>query len=133
MFVSSEVNVVVSIDKKFYQHLFVLINSAKYHTTKKICLYLCVADVGTKVFFEEKLLKCISCNFSYEIIIFRDTKFVNIFKDRVFDHPIECYFRLLFGDLLPEHLHKIIYLDADMIVNSDLVELFEYPLSTSIG
>ncbi|MDG2274163.1 MAG: glycosyltransferase family 8 protein, partial [Halioglobus sp.] len=38
------------------------------------------------------------------------------------------YFRLLAGMLLPDSLDRIIYLDADMLVNGDLNELWEYPL-----
>lgn len=34
------------------------------------------------------------------------------------------YYRLLLADLLPENVHKVIYLDCDMIVNSDLSDLW---------
>lgn len=37
---------------------------------------------------------------------------------------IETYFRLVIQEVLPQY-HKILYLDCDMIVNSDLVELYQ--------
>lgn len=47
---------------------------------------------------------------------------------------VETYYRILALDLLPKQLHKILYLDADMIVKGNIEELFAtdltgYPLA----
>lgn len=48
----------------------------------------------------------------------------------VSDHVSRAsYLRLLLDDLLPEAVSKAIYLDADLVVRRDLVELWEVPLA----
>lgn len=43
---------------------------------------------------------------------------------KVANFPISIYYRLLLADILPKDIHKILYLDADMIVRHDLSELY---------
>ena len=47
---------------------------------------------------------------------------------KVENFPIPIYYRLLMAKILPESVHKILYLDADMIVRHDLSELWNTPL-----
>ena len=44
------------------------------------------------------------------------------------DGSLAPYYRLFAGLLTPEHINKIIYLDSDLIVRSDLTELWHQPL-----
>lgn len=43
---------------------------------------------------------------------------------KVANFPISIYYRLLLADILPETVHKVLYLDADIIVRHDLKELY---------
>ena len=56
----------------------------------------------------------------------------NTFKDcpiRTGDHiSIAAYYRLIAADVLPDKLDKILYLDCDMIVNSNIKELYDYDI-----
>ncbi|MCB9807065.1 hypothetical protein H6768_04215 [Candidatus Peribacteria bacterium] len=124
--------IVVSIDKNFYHHLNVLINSIKFYNKSKIHLFLCISTFKDKEFFSSNLSTFNSLSFSFEIILFQKHDFLDIFAGKKYDHPIECYFRILFGSLLPQRIQKIIYLDADMIVNCDLFELYNTNIATTI-
>lgn len=47
---------------------------------------------------------------------------------KVENFPIPIYYRLLVAKILPETVHKVLYLDADMIIRHDLSELWNTPL-----
>ncbi len=47
---------------------------------------------------------------------------------KVENFPIPIYYRLLMAKILPLTVHKVLYLDADMIVRHDLSELWNTPL-----
>ena len=44
---------------------------------------------------------------------------------KVANFPISIYYRLLLAEILPESVHKVLYLDADIIVRHDLKELYD--------
>lgn len=46
-------------------------------------------------------------------------------------YPTTIYYRLLAHDLLPADLHKILYLDADVLCINDLTSLYESDRSVS--
>lgn len=48
---------------------------------------------------------------------------------KVANFPISIYYRLLLADILPETVHKVLYLDADIIVRHDLSELWNTDIS----
>lgn len=47
---------------------------------------------------------------------------------KVENFPVPIYYRLLMAKILPESIHKVLYLDADIIVRHDLSELWESSL-----
>lgn len=44
-----------------------------------------------------------------------------------------AFARILLPDLLPESVHKVLYLDSDMLVTSDLKYVYNYPLDGKIA
>lgn len=42
------------------------------------------------------------------------------------------YFRIFLGELLPKGIERVIYLDADLVVESDILELWSLPLGESV-
>lgn len=44
---------------------------------------------------------------------------------KVANFPISIYYRLLLADILPESVHKVLYLDADIIVRHNLTKLYD--------
>jgi lipopolysaccharide biosynthesis glycosyltransferase len=45
---------------------------------------------------------------------------------------LSAYYRLFVPDLLPEHLQRIVYLDADLIVRRSIEELYFQPLDDAV-
>lgn len=41
----------------------------------------------------------------------------------------ETYYRLLIGDILPADVHKILYLDPDIVINRDLTEFYNIDMT----
>lgn len=74
----------------------------------------------------EKALKDIAGKYGQEISIYKINK--NDLKNcpiRVGDHiSIAAYFRILLSQILPADVHKVLYLDCDIIVLKDLDELW---------
>ena len=44
----------------------------------------------------------------------------------------ETYYRLLIGDILPEDVHKILYLDPDIVINKNLNEFYNIDLDSKV-
>ncbi|MCR5546732.1 MAG: hypothetical protein K6F30_09700 [Lachnospiraceae bacterium] len=47
------------------------------------------------------------------------------------EFPKEIYFKLLGLDILPNDLHQVLCMDLDMIVQKDISEVFQLPISSS--
>lgn len=65
-------------------------------------------------------------------IIFYKVDIKNIQKYlvvKVANFPVSIYYRLLLADILPSDLHKILYLDADIVVRHDLSDLWNTDLT----
>jgi lipopolysaccharide biosynthesis glycosyltransferase len=43
-------------------------------------------------------------------------------------YPISIYYRLLLPQIVPDHIRKIIYLDADLVVKGNIAQLWDLPL-----
>lgn len=53
-----------------------------------------------------------------------------VIKER---YGLACMYRLFIFDLLPKDCKKVIYLDADTIINMDISDLWEYPVASDFG
>lgn len=63
-------------------------------------------------------------------ICYVDENVVKNFPIKLSDHvSLATYYRLFAPALLPEHVHKIIYLDCDMIVNGSICSLWNEDVS----
>ncbi len=49
-----------------------------------------------------------------------------------YDLTAATYYRLLISDVLPPNMHRVIYLDCDMLVCSDIADLWNFPLGDAI-
>lgn len=59
-------------------------------------------------------------------------KLFDNFPVRKGDHiSLASYFRIACGLLLPEHINRIIYLDCDLIINTNIKKLWSYSLKNS--
>lgn len=61
-------------------------------------------------------------------------KLSNLFTDNIYsDFNIAMFYRLFIFSVLPEYIHRVIYLDSDTIVNLDIKELWIQECKNGIG
>lgn len=127
---SSPIYIFMSCDEKFVNYLTVAINSAKYHTSHPLHLFFCARDEQSRSFFEAKLRAFVTYSFTFEIIVLPYSLGYIDLKSRF---SIESLFRIFIPQLLPENVERVLYLDVDIIVNSDLYFLYSLPMEKSLG
>lgn len=114
-------NLLFSINDKFVDQLATVLLSIKLNS--KPC------DIDIYVIQEEKLERtdelvaiCERLNIIYHPIIVNKDLFANApTTDR---YPTIIYYRLLAHEMLPTDLHKVLYLDADILVINDITTLY---------
>lgn len=71
-------------------------------------------------------IKKLSDRYGNEVTLIRvDEKKIATLPIKFAYHSINVYLRVLASDLMPEIVHKFIYMDCDIIVNDDISELWE--------
>ena len=120
-------NLLVTLDENYIYQMKVLMTSIYINNPGEIFnIYLIHSGISS-----EKLdrLKNDLAKFSYEIFPIRAKD--DLFSSaRVTDrYPKEMYYRLLAGELLPQNLDRIIYLDPDILVINPLKDLWEMDIS----
>ena len=124
---SMATNLLVTLDENYIYQMKVLMTSIYINNPGEIFnIYLIHSGISS-----EKLdrLKNDLAKFSYEIFPIRAKD--DLFSSaRVTDrYPKEMYYRLLAGELLPQNLDRIIYLDPDILVINPLKVLWEMDIS----
>lgn len=118
------ISVVCAADDNYAMPLAVMLRSAIENLNSQANLSIFVIDGGIKDANKHLILQSLED---------RNQNIVWLYPDQTLydwavsiEHLSEAaYLRLMVTDLLPEYLEKIIYLDCDLIVNSDLKELWD--------
>lgn len=97
------------------------------HTDSRICFHILHDETVSEE--NKRKLKQVA-NQKGDVIEFHeiDRAEFECIKDRTHGFTIGTMFRCMLPDLLPD-LSKIIYLDADLLVNTDIKELWEFDIS----
>lgn len=104
----------------------VLVKSILHFNTCPITFHIVSADLSDSN--KEKLRATISESMQASICFYTFSKELasKQFIIRPGDHvSVEAYFRLFLPELLPAHIHTVLYLDADMLVMGSLEQLFK--------
>ena len=113
------------------QHLSVMLCSLLAKNQKHTINSYVIIPTGTQECKLDKIRKSIhgsSSNLQFRSV---DRRFFEKFK--IFGHITStAYFKLLIGELLPVDMHRVLYIDADIIVRGDLEELWNYYLDDSV-
>jgi lipopolysaccharide biosynthesis glycosyltransferase len=132
--------VVTTADNNYAMPLAVTIRSALENLRGNRKMILFILDGGIKAYNKRKIIKSLSsekCDVNW--ISKPDALLGNIEVVRPFkiDIPgmgtitevphmsIATYYRLLIPELLPNHIHKAIFLDSDMVIIEDLGKLWD--------
>ena len=122
--------IVVATDDKYMVLLAVLIKSIEKHLSseRKINLYIIEDKVSQNN--KEKLLKSIDS--SVTSVIWKNVNEINLTGYKIpmdwSSWPITIHLRLFFPYLLGPGVDKILYLDVDMMLQTDISELYDTPL-----
>jgi lipopolysaccharide biosynthesis glycosyltransferase len=122
------IEILVTIDQNYIKPLEVMLYSLKTNSfTDKFRVWLIHDNIAPK-----KLAALITFAQKIDIEIYPITMALKIsFPDsllKLHDYPKEMYFRLLSSQILPSDLHRIIYLDPDILVINTIRPLWELDL-----
>ncbi|WP_267201414.1 glycosyltransferase family 8 protein [Limosilactobacillus kribbianus] len=119
-------NLLFSIDDHYTTQLETVLLSIRLNTRPtKINVYV-IQKQPLKQAAELKRV-CAHLGMTYHPVMVEDGLFATApVTDR---YPTTIYYRLLAHQLLPENLHKILYLDADVLCINDLTSLYDLDLS----
>ena len=127
---SDSIVVVCGADNAFAMPLAVMVRSALSNLSPERRILLYVIDGGITKRHKRKILKSWDLE---RITVEWLMPSISLLKNmKVSGHvSVATYFRILIPLLLPEKLHKAIYLDCDMIVMGDLGQLWDFEFHQS--
>lgn len=95
-------------------------------------LYNQLSDYNMAV-FNQVACKYENCQIIYiyvDILLFNGTPLTAVVNPYI---TIETYFRLALSELLPSNVDKILYLDTDIIINSDIISFYNREFKKEIA
>lgn len=121
-------NIAVCIDENFVMQCGVLLKSIQVNNpTEEINFYILTMGLSDKA--KEQLQNVSQKNIQIHFLEISQTMLEN-FPIRSVDHlTLATYLRLFLPIILPQDIHKIIYLDCDMIVCDSLSSLWNIDIS----
>lgn len=122
-------DILLSINKKYILVAAVLINSIIVNNDSKINIHIMHDDLEDD---EKKFLSSFFCeNDKCELFFYKMNEFMFKRVEKIGSNrwPITVYYRLLAPFILDTDIERVLYLDADIVVNGSLTELYEMDLS----
>jgi len=115
-------NILVTLDSNYIYPLCVMLNSlAKTNPDGEFDIYVAYSSLTDSDFAQmEKALGGINAVI-HKVLVDNEIFSSAPVLDRL---SKETYYRLLIGDILPENVNKILYLDPDIVINRDLTEFY---------
>lgn len=128
---NNPINIVLCFDGNYWKHFQVLFKSIRKNYKWKLNIYIFTKDKENQKIISTKIKKDKKTKIYIKIFPLNDVIQKTIWDEQ--PHVIECYYRVLLGKILPKSIKKIIYLDADTLVRSNIQELFDLDIKTIIG
>lgn len=123
-FWNNSLNFAFCIDKNYFQHfLVVLISILKNHKKRNVIIHLIYENLEIEDF---QVLERISNKYKFFLNLIDLTGKIdikNVPVSRYYSQAI--YFRLLIPELLPGALKKVLFLDADVMLNGNIEKIFD--------
>lgn len=122
----TEINFAFCFDEKYAQYASVCIRSIAMHHPEKTFAIHILHDYLSE--FSIKRLRQAACNNNCNL------QFYSINNEDLSNlplkkWPVQAWYRILLPEILPNNISKVLYLDCDTLVLSDLSELFQLDLS----
>ena len=127
---NNNINVALTLDQNYVVPIAVLMTSILENLSKdySITFYMFVSGFTDK---DRSTIEEIKKVRDFEVVYFEMEKYTHLFEEVNVDTfrnqyiNIVCYYRLLLFKILPENVKKIFYIDGDMIVDTDLSEIYQ--------
>lgn len=117
-------NLSAAINDAYTPYAYVMLTSLFERNPKaEVYVYLLQYDLSAES--KEKLEGLMRQYGNHLVLLSIDLEKLSEKLPRTAEWPVEVYFRLLLPDILPEEVDRILYLDADIIVNQDLRSFYE--------
>lgn len=122
------INIIFSSDNNYAQHLGVVLCSIFENKSKNYFINVYFIDGGISQENKDKLnILEIKYSFKIKYLYLQIENYKDLF---ISDHITQAaYYRILIPNLIDEKISKILYLDCDLVVEGDLIELFEMNIS----
>lgn len=126
--VDRDPTVVLAADDRFAMPLAATVRSALDHLSPDVTLRMVILDGGISPDSKQRLLRSWPAGrFSVQWIKVDDSALAG---SPVSGHVnIVSYYRILIPRLLPDDVHRVIYLDSDLIICGDLARLWQHDLA----
>lgn len=117
-------NLGVVLNEAYIKYLYVMLvsfleSNADRHI-RIFVTYECIEEQKLDAFSDlEEKYDCEICFLCLDNVVFPE------YLVSTDNWPMTIYYHLLFADLLPEEIDRILYLDTDVIVHGDMTELYE--------
>ena len=127
---SNVIPIVFATNDRYFAYLSVAIESLKRNANKNYFYDIYVFNSGLPDQNKYKLILCNEDNFHIRFIDVSDLIQNSTLYERSY-FSIEMYYRLLIPEILRQY-EKILYLDCDIVVLSDISELYKYEIGNNI-
>lgn len=118
-----KINIAVSINQAFIRYLYVMLVSLfENNRGQELCVWLMSADLTDA---QVQIFEELAQSYGQELAFLRIGE--ELFSKELPSTEqitIETYFRLALPDLLPDELDRVLYLDADIIINQPIDEFY---------
>lgn len=129
----TEINICLACDNNYSKYASVVIASILDNLDNKNITHFYILDGGITKENKNKILELRKIKNCYIDFIYVDENKFEIYK-QINTHKyitLPTYYRLKLSELLP-NVDKVIYLDCDMVVNTDITELYNIDLKDNI-
>ncbi len=127
---NNKLDVLVTVDANYLEPLEVMLYSLhKNNSYTNVTIWLVHEDI-TNELLDNLVNKLKKINFELKSIQIGEDFFSN--APTMERYPREMYFRLLCGDILPNTLKRVLYLDPDILINNSIQALWEMDLEGNL-
>ena len=116
-------DIVVCLNNNLFEQMLVLFQSAVMNCKRNVCFHILQSDFTE---YQRKVL------YDYaEMIYPHEIKLYNVDPDdyNIFDsgerYPIQTYYYLLAHQLLPRDIERVLYMDCDAYIRSDIAQVYD--------
>ncbi|MDF7639029.1 glycosyltransferase family 8 protein [Lactobacillus sp. ESL0791] len=126
------IEILVTIDQNYIKPLEVMLYSIKLNNMYgKFRIWVIYENISSEALFRLKRFAK-KLNFQLNALAMNNDFAFPESLLNLHDYPEEMYFRLLSGNILPRFLHKVIYLDPDILVINSLLPLWQLDLQNAM-